>query len=289
MASRQYDKLEIDEFGHHLITNGDLDPVYLALINITEDKNWVKRFLLAYWCSYHVGVSCYLADQSEAFSYWNELMLWAENDEALCPVPGRWPRGQERRHARGKLAVEMVTRLKGVYGSPEQAVDKIACLNMEGVLPCAAVMKRVKDHYMFGDWIAFKVADMAYNVLGAEIDFDQAGVFMFKDPREGAKRFWRAKMGLPENAEPKDEAVMIDGVVNHLVEVFKDLKAPPLYDRPIGILEVETVLCKWKSHLNGHYPLFNDTLEIHAGLEPWHGVSGSAKAFSDAMPGQDKR
>lgn len=70
-------------------------------------------------------------------------------------------------------------------------------------------------------------------------------------------------------------------VVAYLEETFSDLLAPPLFDRPIGLQEVETVLCCWKSHMNGHYPLNNDIDEIQEGLRGW---GTAASAFSKMMP-----
>ena len=57
-----------------------------------------------------------------------------------------------------------------------------------------------------------------------------------------------------------------------------------MYERPVGLQEVETILCKWKSHMNGHYPLNNDIMEIRHGLKDWLPVSALARAFYDAMP-----
>jgi len=291
---RDYERLGIEDFGTHLIESGDLDPVYIALRESGLSYDWTLRFLLAYWCSYHVGFSCYAADNDGPL-FWATMQEWARNEEE-APIGGRWPRGGERRHARGVQGCAMIEHLRERYLLPEEATTYMCGLDHEEEEALKAVMKRVKEHYLFGPWIAFKVADMAYNVLDVEIDFDQASVFMFKDPREGAKRFWRSEMikvGLLDEsltaAEPKDENVMIHGVIAHLTNSFRDLKAPPMRERAIGVLEVETVLCKWKSHGNGHYPLFNDIDEIHEGLVPWFDVSESAKAFADAMPGQERR
>jgi hypothetical protein len=44
------------------------------------------------------------------------------------------------------------------------------------------------------------------------------------------------------------------------------LKAPPRFERRINIQEIETILCKWKSHINGHYFVGKDIQEIRHGL-----------------------
>lgn len=275
--SRSYSHLEIEEFGHHLIDTCDLDPIYLALTNVGVDAVQRRRWLVAYWCFYHAGVACYMSER-EGADFWQAMMVAAENKEPT-PFGERWPRGHERRHARGAQGVNMVAALAKTYGEkPEDMVE--ACIGPT----CGEVVQKVQSHYLFGPWIGFKVADMLERVLGLKVDFEDADVFMFKDPTAAALRFWRLRQKLPENAQPRDQRKTIRSVCDYLGQVFAQKNAPPGRDRPIGLQEIETVLCKWKSHLNGHYPLFNDTIEIHEGLKPWQFVHTS-KRFANAMPG----
>ena len=78
--------------------------------------------------------------------------------------------------------------------------------------------------------------------------------------------------------------VVLPKVLDYLLGEFSGFKAPPLSDRAVNIQEVETVLCKWKSHMNGHYPLLNDIVDIRSGLEPWTGKCSAARAFLSHMP-----
>jgi hypothetical protein len=146
------------------------------------------------------------------------------------------------------------------------------------------VSTRAKRLPRFGPWISFKVADMLDRLGIAPVNFDQAAVFMFDDPVKAALIFWRRKMGLPDNAKPKDQNDVINQVVSHLTEHFKDHTAPPLHERAVGLQEIETILCKWKSHLNGHYPKFNDIDEIREGLSSWAPHSETARSMLHAMP-----
>jgi hypothetical protein len=57
--------------------------------------------------------------------------------------------------------------------------------------------------------------------------------------------------------------------VEHYVKMFKKFNAPGGTPRPVNVQEVETIFCKYKSHLKGHYPLGKDTREIHHGLDGW--------------------
>lgn len=284
MAGRNYDRLPILEFGRHLLDSNDLDPVYVALRATGWDAETVCRFLVAYWCWYDCGVASYMTGQTDE-EFWRAMLVAAANEEA-APHGGRWTRGKERRHARGQQGITMVERLAEAYPEPIRFVA--ACCpprDEEGdSTTCKAIMGRVKKHYLFGDWIAFKIADMAERVLRTNVSFEQAEVFMFKDPVESALLLWRTRTGQPEGAKPKNRSETIRGVVAWLVEQFADRTAPPLGDRPVGLQEVETILCKWKSHQHGHYPLNNDIDEINEGLDPWLAHSDHAGEFAEAMP-----
>jgi len=137
---------------------------------------------------------------------------------------------------------------------------------------------------MFGPWIAFKVADMLEACLGWPVDFAGSEVFMFDTPREAALMVWRDRFKLPARARPRVLSVVLEGVVAWLLDEFKGAKAPPSFRRGLGLQEVETILCKWKSHVGGHYPLGNDTNEFRHGLEPWAKVCETAARFRAALP-----
>lgn len=275
-----YDKLSIVDFGRELLKTNDLDPVYVALYGLKWDQDQIKRWLVAYWCFYHCGFASYISE-FEGNQYWDEMMTAAENN-TKSPAGGRWPRGAERRHFRGRAATDGIAMLRTRYDRPESMIDYIIHETIEPQ-PFKTVCARVREHSAFGPWIGFKVCDMLDRVLDVPIDFDQAAIFMFKDPVKAVEMLWRQQTGYGEKARPKDLNAVITQVVAWLTEEFKDFKAPPIYDRPVSLQEVETVLCKWKSHMNGHYPLRKDTREITEGLAPWAGYT-SVREFRDLMP-----
>lgn len=284
--TRSYERLPIEVFGRHLITTGDLDPVYIAVDRMDwDDSDHRARWLIAYWCLYHCGTASYLS-QFTGNEFWDKLMVAAVN-ESPAPTGGRWDRGSERRHWRGQQAINSCAELAERYNStPEAMVDYIGGPNVDTSF--AAVNERAQKHRGFGPWISFKIGDMLDRLGIQKINFQNADVFMFKDPAVAAKMLFAQKQGMDPQAvregriQVKDE--VIPEVVKYLEGEFKDLLAPPIADRPVGLQEVETVLCKWKSHLNGHYPLFNDTEEIREGLTEWKGSSKTAELMLEAMP-----
>lgn len=294
-TKRGYERLSIEEFGAHLLDSGDLDPIYIALrkafVHPAGSLPQLKRWMVAYWCLYHAGTACWLSDfEGEAF--WAELRKAAANDE-LSPTGERWQRGHERRHFRGAAAVKAVRTMTGRYfDGPEKLVDAIVGAdNGHDPRPFLDISARAQDLPLFGPWIGFKVGDMVDRVLGIPVSFENGAVFMFKDPTEAALRLWRLKAGFPEPSDkkaprvmPKDKDRAITEVVDYLIAHFAGYKAPPLADRPVGLQEVETILCKWKSHMNGHYPKYNDIDEIRDGIMPWKGCSDTAVLFLKSMP-----
>lgn len=298
MAGRNYERLDIYKFGAHLLETGDLDPVYIAL----DKMDWLDaeqrdRWLIAYWCFYHCGAASHISEAGGK-DFWVRMSEAARN-ETQAPDGGRWPRGSERRHFRGEAAVKAVTKLWGKYfDGPGRLVEEIATRNLDGedpgVQPCNEialgplpfwrVANRAKRLPLFGPWIAFKVCDMLDRLGIVEIDFDQAAVFMFDDPVKSALMLWREKLQLAPTVQPKDQTLVINEVVKHLTDHFKAYSAPPRHERAVALQEIETILCKWKSHRNGHYPLFNDIDEIRHGLQGWSQCSDTAKAMLWAMP-----
>lgn len=275
-----YQKLEVEAFGRQLIETGDLDPVYIALNGCEWDEERRQRWLMAYWLFYHPGAASYMADAPTEQLFWNRVVNAARN-ETPTPLDGRWPRASERRHFRGQKAIDAVARLRQT-----PLPDTFAAL--ERAAPdYKAVAKVVCSLPQFGPWMAWKVADMMERCMGIEMDFNLSGMLMFEDPRKAAVMVALRGMGLPDTAKLKDEPGTIQRVVDHLLREYVDLSAPPGNDRPINIQEVETVLCKYKSHLNGHYPVGKDVREIREGLSSWASVSESAKEFLWAMPKVD--
>lgn len=287
--NRSYPKQIVEDFGRELIVSGDLDPIYIALYRIMDEDLWdhgqVCRWMIAYWCFYHAGVASHMCEY-DGTAFWNEMMKAAINEKP-SPIGGRWPRGGERRHFRGKNGIDSVSFLSRHYPTPELLVDYITKpVTPSGVnvaLPLKLISTRSQEAPSFGPWIGFKIADMVERILRVPVDFTTAEVFMFKDPEKAALKLFDEREGhkYPEGVKLKRE-VILERVTGYLQEEFADLKAPPAGDRPINIQEVETVLCKWKSHMNGHYPVHNDIIEINAGLAPW--PNASAELFQSRMP-----
>lgn len=283
MSARNYPRLTIEQFGHLTLRAHDLDPVYDALNAMEWSEEQRDRWLLAYWLCYHPGAACWLSEFNGPH-YW-EVLNKAAHNTTETPVGGRWPRAAERRHWRGTAAINSVHYLRERY---ETASDMVMyCAGGEdgwsNPEPFKVVEKRVKEHFAFGSWIAYKVADMLERCCGVPVKFEQADA-MYESPREAAIKVWLSKAQLPANSRPKNEVQAVTDVIGYLLETFKGHPAPGGRGRYFGYQEAETVLCKWNSHMSGHYPLNNDLVEIRAGFDPWCQVSETAREFAKVFP-----
>lgn len=218
-------------FGQELLDTGDLDPVYnyLSCQEFSSDK--LKRWLLAYSMFYHCGVANYLSEFKE-HEYWEHIK------EDLK----EFPRGEERRHFRGQQAAKSVEFMCEYL--PESIVDSWYKKPI-----FKDVVVSVKRLPIYGQWIAFKMADMGERVLRIPIDFSECELEIYKEPKAGAA------LVLYENEDLNITKQEIHQAVYFITEYLnaKNYKAPPWNDRPLNVQEAETILCKYKSHKHGHY------------------------------------
>jgi|SRR5580765_3452598 len=266
----------IKEFGDYLIRTGDLDPLYIALAGATLEREHLKRWLFAYWCCYHAGASSWLSERDGA-DYWFFFKIMASNTSPP-PMQGRWPRGHERRHFRGDKAIEAVEVLAQAFPKVEDIVNFL----MGGAPKFLEVKERTQSLPQFGPWMAFKVADMLERVMGVPIDFRETEVMMYDQPFKSALAIWEASSAYDEHIPARSGVIR---VAQELEALFRSQMAPPDRKRPVGIQEVETILCKWKSHNNFMYPIGMDSLELREGLAEWAPYSPTAQKLHDASPG----
>jgi len=268
-------------FGQALLAAGDLDPVYECLHRASLPDNQLRRWLLAYWCLYHTGAASYVSEYGGCH-FWQKMMLAAQNT-APSPIGGRWPRGRERRYFRGEASVRAVDQLAADWPNPEHLVNYL-CLTEpgQGVLPYQELRRKVVELPLFGPWIAFKVGDMLERVLAVPVDFFQADVMMFEQPRLAALILYHQLTG--EDVNKADQEAAVKKSAGYLLKAFRNHPAPPRGERPCNIQEIETILCKWKSHRNGHYPVGNDVREVRHALSEWSPVSQTAALLLSRAP-----
>lgn len=275
---------DIQTFGRRLLETGDLDPLYIALVRAELPEPQLCRFLLAYWCFYHVGVAALISEHEDAPDYWHVMLTAAENTFApyaymptvIDPSFERWPRAAERRHFRGQKCVDAVLWFSSK--SPEEWVRGLLVLAETSTHQTeTSVMKKVQVWPLFGPWISFKVADMMERVYGANIVFSPKSILMYDEPRAALGLLARGPLSQSKDeTERRAHSVLLkDGQdegwwYEQLLVYFSNAhRAPPRGDRPVGPQELETILCKYKSMRGGHYHVGKDIAEHRQALAGW--------------------
>jgi hypothetical protein len=240
------DSMGIYAFGRKLLRTNDLDPVYVVLQEANLEPPKLRRWLLAYWCFYHCGTASFISSDKRTF--WLRMRAAAESKT--------FPRCNERRHFRGDLSIKSVDWLENKGLSTlfmplqrDQGLD--------------SVMEYVTGWYGFGDWIAFKVADMVERLDIACIEFPLDSMFLFDSPRKGASTMF-LRHGDPRGICPLDTGRW---AVERLLERLGERLAPPRYERRVNGQEVETILCKWRQHVKGRYKIGQDIEEVRKSLK----------------------
>lgn len=251
------EKMSIIEFGDALIRTLDLDPVYVCIHKAKLPRDQLCRLLLSYFCFYHLGAAAWIS-QTDGEGFWHFMELAAINHPSAPPIayglPGsRWPRAAERRHFRGKKCVQAVRWLRDHSDRPEDWVERLSKYD-----DSRQVMRQVQTWPMFGPWIAFKVADMMERCARVRLSFDRDIGLMYEEPRRGLD-LAASQVGITQ------PVLLYEQLLTH----YAGFPAPPALDRPCGPQEVETVLCKFKSHLNGNYQVGKDIKEVRHALMGW--------------------
>lgn len=251
-------------FGKALIETRDLDPVYCVIHDARLPLDQLRRFLLAYWCFYHMGAAAHMSEFEDK-KFWF-VMLRAAHNTVPSPLGGRWPRASERRYFRGPKCVAAVEYF--AKRDPEHWVQSLENMTTEN-----QIIEHVKEEWpLFGPWIGFKIADMMERMSLAEVKFSKNIGLMYSEPAAG--------LHLAVTCNPTISGLRqrtTETAYEYLLDHFGKLRAPPGLDRPCGPQEVETVLCKWKSHVASRYWVGKDIAEIR------HALAGGWGKTADRM------
>lgn len=272
--------LSVYEFGRALLDANDLDPVYVLLHEAGLESDLLRAWLIGYWCFYHVGTASWVAagyDQHGEKGYWPRMRSAAGSKD--------YPRSAERRHFRGENARKSVAFLEG-----EGLEGLWKGISGRGEWGAASdLIEFVKTEWVgFGPWIAFKIADMVERLGIAPVRFDAATAMYDGSPTEAAKLLYAAERpGAPAPKSPA-EVRAVSGWAAARVLSSQELTgraAPPAHDRPLGFQEAETILCKWKSYLGGHYHVGEDVAACKKSLGRFPGCPVAARLYKAGEKG----
>jgi len=281
MSKRNYKPMNLIPFARHTIRSKDLDPIYYIVNEVGWPMKQKLQFFASYLAYYHAGVAAYMSTMG-VDTWWTVMMLAAEN-RTPSPLNERWPRAKERRHFRGQQAIKAVTSWHEEFKSPQE-------LFLHFLLPEATVadsMLNAQKIRSVGQWMSFKIADITDACF--DMNLDQTGdltPFFYDTPVKGMLDYWRDRMGFPPHANPPGHKFhkVLQEISDYVADQLSAETNPHKSGEPLDPFCLETVFCKWKSHCNGHYPLYNDLMEVGEGLLPWAQINGSAAQLLEALP-----
>lgn len=220
-------------------------------------------------------MACYLS-QFEGGDFWDKMLLAAANTTPNPADGGRWPRGAERRHFRGEAALRAVKELAARYTCPESMLAVL----VSGRMSVTAVIERVKEHRLFGPWIAFKVADML-DALVEPVLQDDLAPFLYKTPADSIRHHAPT---LPLPPRPRTDLELLHDAMLWLCEQLADLYVPHKPTIHVDYFVIETVWCKHLSHIHGFYPLGKDSREVRESVDRWAKAAECADQFLSGLP-----
>lgn len=226
-------------FMEAIVNTGDIDPTYYAFRGIRNDLSDkdVKKMLVSMLMFYDIGVSCQLTEVPDD-QYWSKV-------EEIYPTCRR---GSERRHFRGENGRKAIESIKP-YGSPDKFWDAMYADNY------IDIRNNFKNISGFGDYFIWKYADYCDRVFDMPVNMDGAIKFLPKEPREGS-RIVAEEMEM----QPVDD---FESTIKYcLDECAKiNLLAPPAFNRPVGLLEIETCYCMYKHTMRGNDYVGHDIMD----------------------------
>lgn len=218
-------------FAHRLFELEDADPGYMALARVKWSTSKKLRFVAA-WCTYyHPGIAA-AACEYTGKKFWDYLFS----------VYKTAPRASERRHFRGQAGLKALRIWE--RQTPESLID-----DMFGST-YFEVRKNLKHVPQYGDYFAWKIADVQDRVFKLKCDFTGAEMYSPKVPQEGAIMIARSHPNIALRAELTVPRVY-DTIIRYLNRLGHD--APPWYDRPVNVQEAETVCCVFHQYAGGSY------------------------------------
>ncbi len=248
---------KIIDFSKKLIDTLDLDPTYVMLYGAKKDGVFddigLKRWILAYMYCYHAGITSTIASAPSVEEYWNRLRK-ADNEwhDRLF--------GSERRKGTRFLdGIEVMTK---TFLNPEDAIDSLG----EGTY--SEISQKIGNWKHFGGWAQFKLADIMERVLEIPVKFS-----------------WDDLSHKAEDFEFVYPGKSIEEGGKELLSHLSEYKAPPRFERPLGISECETCICKFVSMCKRKYHIGKDIHEISEALNFELGFNPLAKKLRKYLPG----
>lgn len=226
-------KMNFRDFSTQLITTQDLDPDYVFMRAIGQERKLTQAEMVL-WAIHKI----FIYDTASEYL----VMFKGRTIETL-------PHGAERRknrhHTRRNLDA-FLTRF-AIADLPREYTE---------------ARKYLTQFPGVGDWAAWKFCDLMERVCDIPMNFSRVD---FRTAYDYPLRGLCAVNNHPDSFVRflKDDHNFINFMTEAWNQIDRTLKAPPMLDREINLQELETCLCKYHSYLSGHYKIGKDTAHLN--------------------------
>lgn len=222
--------IDWQKFARLTIESNDLDPMYELIANLakTKDRTWMARFIVYFVFFYDAGGAKKFADDLELTLSGNYDKEWQTMKDLAWLSNTK--RGTERRHFRGKNALEALKNLHIMKMDMTSMVQDWWAPNY------TQFYQKMSTKYarcQLGPYFIWKIFDIVSVGLGRHItmSLDEAVKYMPEEPRKAAKLFF-------PDQDFREALLMVNGRVS--------AHRHPVVDRYCDFPETETILCMMK-------------------------------------------
>ncbi len=243
------------EFSREHLASGDIDPVYPVLKHLVRDdgREAAHSRVFAYLAWYS------LASSEAALAHGLRGWPWKDLPTAE-PIWARYPTGTERRALRGGKNImkhlEALTATVTTHGSWEDWLAR--GLTGSQLVSWERMRLVTSEPWGNGRWASYKTCEILWKVLGYPLEATDMGNEFSSGPREG--------LAIVLGSAPRGNSPDVIRELDRLAEDLRERLEDDL-GHPLGIEELETLLCDWKSTVQGNYYVGRDTDEMLEGLE----------------------
>lgn len=245
------------EFAREHIASGDIDPVYPVLKHlIRNDPPEAAHGRVFAYLSYYSLASSESALAAGLHDWWK----FSEGREVARSYH-RYPTGVERRALRGGYNMarhlESLADTVELYGCSWRRWLRRGVIENQPLLSWERMRVVATEPWGNGRWASYKTCEVLWKVLDYPLQATDMGNEFSSGPREGLAMV----LGSAPQGNTRDAVRKVDHVAEHLRARLEEELGHAL-----GIEELETILCDWKSVRKGKYYVGHDIDMMLEGL-----------------------
>jgi|11_taG_2_1085331.scaffolds.fasta_scaffold02966_8 hypothetical protein len=231
------DKQTFYDFSKSLLITGDIDPDYILIrekskelgFNKKQVFNWILHKLVIY----------------DSYSELEVITKQKKIEDVKY--------GNERRKSKNK-AREYLNNIQKAF----MDVDVERFFSMNG----NKIFNKIKTINGFGSWSAWKFMDLIDCCYGIKVDFDSID---FRKAYTFPLKGLLLVNNLPEDLKILNDTKTYKRLLENAYSILKDLKncdTPHNGGKGLRLNELETLLCKYHSHMHNKYQSGQDILHL---------------------------